>query len=51
MNMHGLIAGPIYIGKKTHRMIGKQKAADPVVKVLTSATFIRGMLGILKKVM
>jgi len=26
-------------------------AANPVVKVLTSATFIRGVLGILKKVM
>jgi DNA helicase HerA-like ATPase len=30
---------------------GRRSAANPVVKVLTSATFIRGMLGILKKVM
>jgi hypothetical protein len=29
----------------------RRSAASPVVKVLTSATFIRGMLGILKKVM
>jgi DNA helicase HerA-like ATPase len=30
---------------------GRKSVANPVVKVLTSATFIRGMLGILKKVM
>jgi hypothetical protein len=29
----------------------RRSSASPVVKVLTSATFIRGMLGILKKVM
>jgi hypothetical protein len=29
----------------------RRSAASPVVKVLTSATFIRGVLGILKKVM
>ena len=29
----------------------RRQAASPVVKVLTSATFIRGVLGILKKVM
>lgn len=29
----------------------RRSAASPVIKVLTSATFIRGMLGILKKVM
>ena len=35
---------PSYSGRR-------RQAASPVVKVLTSATFIRGVLGILKKVM
>jgi uncharacterized protein len=36
----------------SYRPSGRQRStADPVVKVLTSATFIRGVLGILKKVM
>jgi len=30
---------------------GRRTPANPVVKVLTSATFIRGVMGILKKVM
>jgi DNA helicase HerA-like ATPase len=38
---------PSYPGRPAAR----RTAAHPVVKVLTSATFIRGMLGILKKVM
>jgi hypothetical protein len=38
---------PSYTGRPASR----RTAAHPVVKVLTSATFIRGMLGILKKVM
>jgi uncharacterized protein len=37
-------------GRATPRRQSRQ-AVDPVVKVLTSATFIRGVLGILKKVM
>jgi DNA helicase HerA-like ATPase len=37
---------PSYPGRPSAR----RTAAHPVVKVLTSATFIRGMLGILKKV-
>ena len=33
------------------RRSSRRPAANPIVKVLTSATFIRGVLGILKKVM
>jgi len=39
-------------GRSTSRKSGRTgRTASPVVKVLTSATFIRGVLGILKKVM
>lgn len=39
--------------RTTSRTTGRSRrsAASPVIKVLTSATFIRGMMGILKKVM
>lgn len=37
--------------KRTSTRRRKSTRQDPVVKVLTSATFIRGVLGILKKVM
>ena len=36
-------------GRTTSRR--RSQAQDPVIKVLTSATFIRGVLGILKKAM
>jgi Cdc6-like AAA superfamily ATPase len=54
MNRHSLIAGATGTGKtKTLQVISEQlsERGVPVVKVLTSATFIRGVLGILKKVM
>ncbi len=45
-------------GRSTYRPSGRSSsgssrrpAASPVLKVLTSATFIRGVMGILKKVM
>ncbi len=39
-------------GRRTTGTSGRRRtAASPVVKVLTSATFIRGVLGIMKKVM
>jgi uncharacterized protein len=38
-------------GRATYYGKATRTAANPVVKVLTSATFIRGVLGILKKVM
>jgi hypothetical protein len=38
-------------GEKVRRSSTRSRKASPVVKVLTSATFIRGVLGILKKVM
>jgi uncharacterized protein len=37
--------------KRTSYSRNSRQVAYPVVKVLTSATFIRGILGILKKVM
>jgi hypothetical protein len=37
--------------RKTTATRRRRTAANPVVKVLTSATFIRGVMGILKKVM
>jgi DNA helicase HerA-like ATPase len=41
-------SGRTYTGRTTSRRAST--AANPVVKVLTSATFIRGVMGILKKV-
>jgi len=39
-------------GRRSTGTTGRRRtAASPVVKVLTSATFIRGVLGIMKKVM
>ena len=39
-------------GRRTTGTSGRRRTtASPVVKVLTSATFIRGVLGIMKKVM
>ncbi len=38
-------------GRRTVSTRSRRSSASPVVKVLTSATFIRGVLGILKKVM
>jgi DNA helicase HerA-like ATPase len=38
-------------GRTSYTRSSRPVAADPVIKVLTSATFIRGVLGILKKVM
>lgn len=38
-------------GRRTTTTRSRRTAANPVVKVLTSATFIRGVMGILKKVM
>jgi uncharacterized protein len=37
--------------RKTSSVRTRRSSVSPVIKVLTSATFIRGMLGILKKVM
>jgi uncharacterized protein len=37
--------------RRTSYSSSRSPVADPVIKVLTSATFIRGVLGILKKVM
>ena len=43
---------PTYSGRTSGgRASAKRPAVSPVVKVLTSATFIRGVMGILKKVM
>ena len=38
------------VGRKTSGSARRSVARSPVVKVLTSATFIRGLLGIMKKV-
>ena len=38
-------------GRRTTTTRSRRPTVSPVVKVLTSATFIRGMMGILKKVM
>jgi DNA helicase HerA-like ATPase len=38
-------------GRRTNTTRSQRPATSPVVKVLTSATFIRGVMGILKKVM
>jgi uncharacterized protein len=38
-------------GERVRRSSTRSRKASPIVKVLTSATFIRGVLGILKKVM
>jgi uncharacterized protein len=39
------------VGRRTSGSSGRSVARSPVVKVLTSATFIRGLFGIMKKVM
>jgi hypothetical protein len=38
-------------GRRTATTRSRRTSTSPVVKVLTSATFIRGVMGILKKVM